>query len=258
MGLFIGDMLPETIIPPQEDSTAEHWMLMGLVDYVPTIPPTPSTTETILKYPQEEFSAIFTLEGKKNLHSHLLPVGIRCLFANKFVPCIISKASYSYTGTVSKLGFYKIFLFSFTPTITLQLSRAINLRYWYLPLLAIYYQHILMLPKANSRVMSFRNTIARWATENVQVCMKHFNMHETEEYIASVVSYHGEIPFLYQTFKVIGEVEPDHKQKCGGYKFVNASPVSPSDPLSHLPTGLSWTFLSPCYPSDDGDLLLSN
>jgi len=141
---------------------------------------------------------------------------------------------------------------------TSRLSRVIKSRNRYIPSLAIYYRHILTLPKANSRVMSFRNTIARRAAENVQVYLKRFDMRETEEYVASAFSYHGEIPFLYRTFEVTGEVEPDHKKERGGYKVVSASPVSPSDLLAHSPTGPSWTFPSPRYLPDDGDLLSSN
>ena len=84
--------------------------------------------------------------------------------------------------------------------------------------------------------MCFRNSIARRATENVQVYMKGFNTDDTEEYVAWAFSYHGEIPFLYQTFNITNEVEPDLKKELGGYKVVSSSHVSPSNLLPHLPT----------------------
>lgn len=68
--------------------------------------------------------------------------------------------------------------------------------------------------------MSFRNTIARWALENVQAYMGRFDVHKTEEYVTSAFSYHREIPFLYRTFQPTEEVEPDLKKEPGGYKVV--------------------------------------
>lgn len=88
--------------------------------------------------------------------------------------------------------------------------------------------------------------------------MKRFDVDETRDYIASAFSYCGEIPFLYQTFKITSEVEPDLKKEPGGYKVVSASSVFPSDPIPHSPIDPSWTFPSPCYPPDDVDLLSTN
>lgn len=89
------------------------------------------------------------------------------------------------------------------------------------------YQSVYLLiritPKANSRVMTFRNTIARRALENVQAYMNQFNdIDEAEAYVASAFNYHGEVPFLYRTFKPTDEVEPDLMKERGGYKVVSS------------------------------------
>ena len=69
--------------------------------------------------------------------------------------------------------------------------------------------------------MTFRNTIARRALENVQACLGKFSVHKTDEYVQSAFSYHGEIPFLYHTFKVTDTKEPDLKKEPGGFKVVS-------------------------------------
>jgi hypothetical protein len=68
--------------------------------------------------------------------------------------------------------------------------------------------------------MTFRNTIARRALENVQAFMNRFDVDEVEAYVASAFNYHGEIPFLYSTFKPTDKVEPDRKKEPGGFKVV--------------------------------------
>ena len=82
--------------------------------------------------------------------------------------------------------------------------------------------------------MCFRNMIARHAQENVQAYMKHFDIHETEAYVASTFSYHGEIPFLYRTFKPTTEPELDLKKERGGYKVVSTSLTLASRLLASL------------------------
>ena len=69
--------------------------------------------------------------------------------------------------------------------------------------------------------MSFRNAIAKRATENVQAYLKRFDIEETEAYVASAFSYHGEVPFLYRTFKRTDMKVLDLKKEPGGYKVVS-------------------------------------
>lgn len=70
--------------------------------------------------------------------------------------------------------------------------------------------------------MSFRNVIAKRASENVQAYMKHFNVDETEQYVTSAFSYHGEIPFLYHTFQPTEKVEPNLKKEPSGFKVISS------------------------------------
>ena len=105
--------------------------------------------------------------------------------------------------------------------------------------------------------MSFRNAIARRALENVQAYMGRFNIHETEEYVGSAFSYHGEVPFLYRNFRPTEEVEPDPQKEPGGFKVVR-SPVPFSASSLHLtpqPTDPSWTLSASSHPPDDVDVL---
>ena len=69
--------------------------------------------------------------------------------------------------------------------------------------------------------MTFRNTIARRALENVQAYLGKFGVHKTHEYVESAFSYYGEIPFLYRTFEVTDTKEPDLKKEPGGFKVVS-------------------------------------
>jgi hypothetical protein len=79
--------------------------------------------------------------------------------------------------------------------------------------------------------MSFRNTVARRAQENVQAYMKQFDVHKTEAYIASAFSYHGEIPFLYRVFQPTEIVEPDLEREPSRFKVVsNSVPLSVQSP----------------------------
>lgn len=88
--------------------------------------------------------------------------------------------------------------------------------------------------EANSQVMTFRNTIARWALENVQAYMNQFDVDKAEAYVASAFNYHGEIPFLYGTFKPTNEVEPDLEKEPGGFKVVCCCVLMPSVSLTVL------------------------
>ena len=69
--------------------------------------------------------------------------------------------------------------------------------------------------------MSFRNAIAKLATENVQAYMNRFDVDGAEAYVLSAFSYHGEIPFLYRKFEPTAKVEPDPKKERGGFKVVS-------------------------------------
>jgi len=127
-------------------------------------------------------------------------------------------------GTMSRLGIFRTFSHSFTPTTTLQLSRVTPSSLLYVALFLIHHWPTLTPLKTNSRIMSFRNNVARRALENVQAYMTRFNIHEIAEYVASAFSYHGEIPFLYCTFRLTDKVEPDLKKEAGGIKVVH-SPI---------------------------------
>lgn len=69
--------------------------------------------------------------------------------------------------------------------------------------------------------MTFRNTIARRALENVREYMRRFSVNEAEAHVEFAFNYHGEVPFLYRTFKPTDKVEPDLKKEPGGYKVIS-------------------------------------
>jgi len=73
--------------------------------------------------------------------------------------------------------------------------------------------------------------------------MKRFNIHETQAYVASAFSYHGEVPFLYRTFRLTENVEPDLKKEAGGFKVVR-DPILYSIGFSYLTADRSVTDFS--------------
>jgi hypothetical protein len=141
-------------------------------------------------------------------------------------------------GAASGLGIFGAFSHLFTPTTTLPLPRVTPSSLRYVAQFPIHHWPTLTLLKTNSRIMSFRNTVARRALENVQAYMKRFNIHDTVAYVASAFSYHGEIPFLYCTFKITDDAELDLKKEAGGFKVVR-SIVSRSRGFPNLPADRS-------------------
>lgn len=141
-------------------------------------------------------------------------------------------------GVMLRSWFSKTFLPLFTPPVTLQLPRETHLSQRYIPSLLICYWHILTLLKTNSRIMSFRNTITRWALESVQAYMGCFNVHKAKAYIMLAFSYHGEVPFLYRKFQLTDDAEPDCTKEPGGFKVVHSSALS-SIGSHHLPINRS-------------------
>lgn len=83
--------------------------------------------------------------------------------------------------------------------------------------------------------MSFRNAIANHAVENVQAYLKKFDAHETEAYVESAFSYHGEVPFLHRIFRPTDTAEPDPRREPGGFKVVrNLSTYLSAIPFPYL------------------------
>jgi hypothetical protein len=91
--------------------------------------------------------------------------------------------------------------------------------------------YILKLFKVHQRVMGFRNLIGKLGVENVQSYLKKFDTDSTQEYVNRAFDHHGEIPFLYKTFKVTEEAN-------GGYKVVRNLDPQPArgSLLSYTPT----------------------